>query len=79
MYGAAWNTQIDESEWLIPGGKLRLSRLTSEALLTRYPESTAQKVLLIGIEESNGTFQISCREFDTRVQEMSPVLDGTDG
>jgi|GEM_PF-346939 len=75
MYGAAWDAQVRESEWLVPGGQQRLFRLTNEELLTRYPESTAQKVLLIGIEESNGTFQISCREYDTRVQEMSPVLD----
>ncbi len=74
MYGAAWDAQVRESEWLVPGGKQRLFRLTTEELLTRYPESTAQKVMLIGIEESNGTFQISCREYDTRVQEMSPEL-----
>ena len=74
MYGAAWNAQVEESPWLIPGGKERLHRLTAEALLLRYPESSAQKVVLIGIEECDGTFQISCREFDTRVQEMSPVL-----
>lgn len=75
MYGAAWAAQVRESDWLVPGGKQRLARLTTEELLARYPESTAQKVLIIGIEESNGTFQISCREYDTRVQEMSPVLD----
>ena len=74
-YGAAWDAQVKESEWLVPGGKQRLFRLTTEELLARYPESAAQKVLLIGIEESNGTFQVSCREYDTRVQEMSPVLD----
>lgn len=74
MYGAAWNAQVQESEWLIPGGREQLNRLTAEALLVRYPESSAQKVLLIGIEKSTGTCQISCREFDTRVQEMSPVL-----
>ena len=75
MYGAAWDAQVRESEWLIPGGKQRLFRLTTEELFARYPESIAQKVVLIGVEESNGTFQISCREYDTRVQEMSPVLD----
>ena len=75
MYGAAWNAEVRESDWLVPGGRQRLLRLTTEELLTRYPESAAQKVLLIGIEESNGTFQVSCREYDTRVQEMSPVLD----
>ncbi len=74
MYGAAWNAQVEESDWLIPGGEERLNRLTTEALLLRYPESSTQKVVLIGIEESNGNFQISCREYDTRVQEMSPVL-----
>ena len=74
MYGAAWNAQVQETEWLIPGRNERLHRLTAEELLLRYPESSAQKVVLIGIEESNGTFQISGREFDTRVQEMSPVL-----
>ncbi|MBC7964507.1 MAG: hypothetical protein H7Z17_01175, partial [Fuerstia sp.] len=74
MYGAAWNAQVQESEWLIPAGKERLNRLTAEELFLRYPESSAQKVLLIGIEESNGTFQVSCREFDTRVQELSPLL-----
>ena len=74
MYGAAWNAQVQETEWLIPGSNARLHRLTAEELLLRYPESSAQKVVLIGIEESNGTFQISGREFDTRVQEMSPVL-----
>jgi len=74
MYGAAWTAQVEESDWLIPGGEERLNRLTTEALLLRYPESSTQKVVLIGIEESNGIFQISCREFDTRVQEMSPVL-----
>ena len=74
MYGAAWAAQVEESDWLIPGGEDRLNRLTAEALLLRYPESSTQKVVLIGIEESEGTFQICCREFDTRVQEMSPVL-----
>lgn len=79
MYGAAWDAQVHESEWLIPGGNERLHRLTAEELFLRYPESSAQKVVLIGIEETNGTFQISCREFDTRVQEMSPVLTAQTG
>ena len=74
MYGAAWDAQVQESQWLIPSGRERLNRLTAEELLVRYPESSAQKVLLIGIEESTDICQISCREFDTRVQEMSPVL-----
>lgn len=74
MYGAAWNAEVHQSEWLIPCGKERLNRLSIDELLGRYPESAAQKVLLIGIEMNRGDYQISCREFDTRVQEFSPVL-----
>lgn len=79
MYGAAWNAKVQESEWLIPGGNERLFRLKADELLVRYPEMSAQKVLLIGIEETNGIFQVSCREYDTRVQEMSPVLTEQSG
>jgi hypothetical protein len=44
------SAQVRESEWLIPGGKQRLFRLTTDRTFARYPESIAQKVLLIGIE-----------------------------
>lgn len=79
MYGAAWNAKVQESEWLIPAGNERLFRLKADELLVRYPEVSAKKVLLIGIEETNGIFQVSCREYDTRVQEMSPVLTEQSG
>jgi hypothetical protein len=74
MYGAAWIADVRQSEWLIPGGREQLDRLTTDELLARYPESETHKVLMIGIEVNNGEYQISCREYDTRVQEMSPVL-----
>ena len=74
MYGAAWNAQVVESNWLIPAGKERLNRLTADELLIRYPESVAHKVLFISISESTGLYQICCREYDIRVQELTPVL-----
>ena len=74
MYGAAWDADVHESEWLIPGGLERLRRLTTTELAARYPESIAQKVMLIGVRENAGAFQITCCEFDTRVEEISPVL-----
>ncbi len=74
MYGAAWNAQVFESKWLIPGSRDRLDRLSAEELLTRYPESAAQKVFLVAIDDVGGSFQTSCREFDTRIQETSTVL-----
>jgi hypothetical protein len=49
MYGAAWDADVHESEWLIPGGLERLRRLTTTELAARYPESIAQKVMLIGV------------------------------
>ncbi len=74
MYGDAWDAEVVESEWLIPADKERLNRLSPEALLVRYPETLAHKVLFISIEESAGLYQICCREYDTRVQELAPVL-----
>ncbi|MEZ6032996.1 MAG: hypothetical protein R3C17_07875 [Planctomycetaceae bacterium] len=77
MYGAAWNAHVHESEWLIPGGPERLRRLTANELAVRYPESIAQKVMLMGVGENAGVFQITCCEYDTRVEEISPVLTET--
>jgi len=74
MYGPMWNSQVASSDWLIPASRNRLQRLTEADLLTRYPESTAEKVILIALSGNNGAFEVSCREYDTRVQELSPML-----
>lgn len=76
MYGAAWDAQVLESDWLIPANRERLGRLTVEELLVRYPESSAQKVLFVSVQESSGLYEVCCREYDTRVQELTPLLVG---
>ncbi len=73
MYGQMWMAEVGISEWLIPGTLSRLQRLTSEQLLERYPETLSDKILLVGMEQSAGGWLISCREYDTRIQELAPV------
>jgi hypothetical protein len=79
LYGPMWNAQVAASDWLIPASRNRLQRLTETDLLTRYPESTAEKVILIAVSGSHGVFEVSCREYDTRVQELSPMLSEQSG
>lgn len=74
MYGPMWNAQVASSDWLIPASVNRLQRLTEPELLERYPESTTEKVILIAISGSQGAFEMSCREYDTRIHELSPLL-----
>lgn len=73
MYGQMWIAEVEISDWLIPGTLSRLQRLQSEQLLERYPETLSDKVLLVGLERSAGGWLISCREYDTRIQELAPV------
>lgn len=77
MYGSLWKSKIEASDWLIPAGIPRLQRLTEAELIPGYPELTAEKVILIAITANQGLFEIGCREFDTRVQELSPLLTRT--
>lgn len=74
MYGPMWNAQVAASDWLIPASANRLQRLSEAELLERYPESATDKVLLIAISGSSGAYEVSCREYDTRVHELSPLL-----
>lgn len=74
MYGAMWDVQVSASDWMIPANTHRLQRLTEADLIDRYPETAAEKVILISIAGDLGLFEISSREFDSRVQELSPLL-----
>ena len=74
MYGSMWQADVKESDWFVPGNQETLSRLEQESLLARFPESVAEKVILVAVEGSESGFEISCREFDTRIQELSPIL-----
>jgi hypothetical protein len=74
MYGAMWDVQVSASDWMIPADTHRLQRLTEADLIDRYPETAAEKVILISIMGDFGLFEVSSREFDSRVQELSPLL-----
>ena len=74
MFGSMWNADVEDSSWLIPADSNRLQRLTEPELLNRYASTSAEKVILLAISGSNGIVDISCREYDVRVQELSPVL-----
>jgi len=73
MYGPMWNATVEDSAWFVPADRWRMERMTVENM-ARYTDETTDKVLLIAIEDLEAGYQITCREFDTKVQEYSPVL-----
>jgi len=74
MYGAMWNAAIRESNWFVPGTAEALERLEVSQLETRYTEKDAEKVLLIAVECNRHGFDVSCREHDVRIQELTPLI-----
>lgn len=73
MYGAMWDATVEDSAWFVPADQWRMERLTVENM-ARYTDETTDKVILIAIEDLEAGYQVSCREFDTKVQEYSPVI-----
>jgi len=74
MYGHMWNSDVRNSDWLIPASSYRLERLTEADVQAHYDGSAVEKVILIGVSGSRNAFEVSCREFDVRVQELTPIL-----
>ena len=74
MYGHMWNSDVRNSDWLIPASSYRLERLTEADVQAHYEGSAVEKVILIGVSGSRNAFEVSCREFDVRVQELTPLL-----
>ena len=74
MYGHMWNSDVRNSDWLIPASPYRLERLTEADVQAHYDGSAVEKVILIGVSGSRNAFEVSCREFDVRVQELTPLL-----
>jgi len=74
MYGHMWNAEIRNSKWLIPANSHRIERLTEADVQSHFEGSSVEKVLLVGVSGNQNAFEISCREFDVRVQELTPVL-----
>ena len=78
MYGRTWAANVEQSLWLVPGQQSRLARLQPTELVDRYPEQQIQKAFLLTIEaDGYSVFRVSCREYDSRVQELTPVYDET--
>lgn len=77
IYGRLWRVTIRPSDWMVPGNAAHLERLTPEQLLARFPEAEFQKVFLLAISGSGSRHDVACREFDTRVHELTPVLHET--
>lgn len=73
MYGPMWDATVEDSAWFVPADRWRMERMTVENL-ARYTDDTTDKVILIAIEDLEAGYQVSCREFDIKVQEYSPVL-----
>ena len=74
MYGQMWNADVRNSNWLIPASSHRIERLTEADVSSHYDGSAVEKVILVGISGSQNSFEVSCREFDVRVQELTPLL-----
>lgn len=74
MYGHMWNADVRNSDWLIPASSYRLERLTEADVQLHYDASAVEKVILVGISGNRNAFEVSCREFDVRVQELTPLL-----
>lgn len=73
MYGAMWITSVLESSWFVPGSTESLERLAAPQLESRYVESETEKALLMAVECDRDGFTVSCREFDVRIQELTPI------
>lgn len=77
MYGPMWSTTVVESDWLVPASSSMLHRVDPAILAGRYTVADVEKAMLVCVEFAAGGWTVSCREFDTRVQELTPVLQAS--
>lgn len=73
LYGRLWQVTIRANEWMIPGHAVHLQRLSVDGLLERFPEEEFHKVFLLTVSGVGARYEVACREFDTRVHELTPV------
>ncbi len=73
MYGSMWTFEIAFTDWLLPGREMQLRNLSEVDLHQRFGGTDFEKVMLLSIEQVNGGHRVSCREYDVRVQELTPV------
>lgn len=73
MYGRMWEVEVVLNNWMIPANRRHLEWLNADDMLVRYPERDVHKAFLVSIESSGAGYTISCREFDSRIHELTPV------
>lgn len=73
MYGSMWTFDVVFTDWLLPGREMQLRNLSEADLHQRFGDTDFEKVMLLSIEQVNGGHRVSCREYDVRVQELTPV------
>ncbi len=74
MYGQMWSRDVRISDWLLPGSESQIERIPAEELGKRYSLKDAQKVMLVAVEAADGGWKVCCREYDRRIEELTPVL-----
>lgn len=82
-FGPMWQADVYEADWLRPGTTGQLSRLRvsdivtsreGEEIQSQFPESEADKVIFLSIQSTSAGVDVTCREFDTRLHDLSPLL-----
>lgn len=73
MYGRMWQVDVEFNEWLSPADQRRLSWLVDDDMLPRVSEEEYHKAFIVTIESDGPSFVISAREYDSRIQELTPI------
>jgi len=82
MYGRMWQLDVYEADWLFPGTPEQIGRLEVDDILTPgsseesgalFPESEADKVIFLGVHATSAGVRLACREYDTRLHDLSPI------
>ncbi len=74
MYGRMWQPVVMESDWFVSGTYDRLELIQLSDMLERYPEHEVEKAFLVTIQPQGSGYRVSCREYDSRVHELTPVF-----
>ncbi len=82
MYGRMWQVQVTAPAWRLPGTPEQIRHLTVDDLVRRlpsddweerFPEQDMDKVVFVAVTSQTAGYEIVCREFDTRMHDLSPV------
>jgi len=82
MYGRMWQMEMLTTGRLTPGTPVQIRRLSKSDLIStddddqtsfRFPEAVSDKIVFVGLQASSSGIEIACREYDTRLQTLSPA------